>query len=359
MNKRIFVVGSEDPEMRLICSILHHKGERVAYACIEESTPDGSKLSYRRVSPNEAHCAHAVCWWMSDAKVYRPIDTIDTCMVWVECRVPDQLRPEELVDFLVDHHSKGDPVLGRRPSEYWIASSLGQVCELLSLGIEFATREDGQVDARWVRTPGCRGHSGKHGLPISAFEQDWQLMKAVRPEDALLVAAADHCLIHAYAGRCPGVDPEALARFRAKSRAAFQRRSVEDVLRDVEAANIELRAAPRIDIGRPVAFSGKFSGPGQQAIVRDMRRDRPVPELPEAAARLGESYLSGPLIGPDGRRKYTVSGPTSVVRQFLTYWAPRMGLVDTYSDPERGLAGGYELHEGNGIAAPLSQHHHA
>lgn len=75
--------------------------------------------------------------------------------------------------------------------------------------------------------------------------------------------------------------------------------------------------------------------------VADMRRPEPIPELPEAATRLGIGYLSGPLIGPDGRKKYTVSGSVVEVRAFFA-WAEREDLVDAYGDPERGFAGAYE-----------------
>ena len=75
--------------------------------------------------------------------------------------------------------------------------------------------------------------------------------------------------------------------------------------------------------------------------VRDMRRDKPVPELPEAAMRMGASYISGPLVGSDGRAKFTVSGSPATVRAFIEVYAPGQGLVDTYGDPARGFAGGY------------------
>jgi hypothetical protein len=119
-------------------------------------------------------------------------------------------------------------------------------------------------------------------------------------------------------------------RWRAESRAAFQQRSVEEVLADIESAQAELRRALLIELDGPSSIA-----------VADMRRDEPVPELPEAAMRLGVSYISGPLIGPDGRCKVTCSGRAEHVRAFLDHWAPAQGLVDTYGDPQRGFAGGY------------------
>lgn len=80
---------------------------------------------------------------------------------------------------------------------------------------------------------------------------------------------------------------------------------------------------------------------GPEVCVADMRRDKPVPELPEAAARYGYAYVSGPLASPDGREKITCSGEAHVVDAFLRHWAEREGLEDLYGDPARGFAGGY------------------
>src|SRR5690606_42081711 len=50
----------------------------------------------------------------------------------------------------------------------------------------------------------------------------------VIPDRYVLAAAADHCLAAAYRGECPGVDPDALMRWRVESRAAFQGRRSEE-----------------------------------------------------------------------------------------------------------------------------------
>ena len=57
--------------------------------------------------------------------------------------------------------------------------------------------------------------------------------------------------------------------------------------------------------------------------------------------RMGVAYVSGPIVGPDGRRKITCSGRSGHIESFLRHWAPSQGLVDTYGDPARGFAGGY------------------
>jgi hypothetical protein len=144
-----------------------------------------------------------------------------------------------------------------------------------------------------------------------------------------------------------------------QSRAKFQGVSPETILASVEAARRELAAAPIVwlrekqewravdQYGQDPEYSGAPEVCEEYETlvscgVRDMRRDTPVPELPEAATRDGVSYISGPLIGQDGRRKFTCSGTSEVVQAFIEHWAPVTGLIDIYGDPERGFAGGYE-----------------
>lgn len=182
---------------------------------------------------------------------------------------------------LIDHHRPGDTGYGKPPAEYMSASSLGQVLNLLGL----------------QPTPKQR-----------------------------LVAAADHCLAAAYRGECPGVDPDDLMAWRAESRATFQKRSVQDVLNDVRRAMDILRNPPAV-LRCPEVF------------VADLRGQH-VPELPEAAARLGRPFLSS-VIEKDGREKVVLqAAPDHVVRAFLNGEIVP-GLTDTYGDPARGFAGGY------------------
>lgn len=193
--------------------------------------------------------------------------------VWVECASTQQRH------VVIDHHRPGDTGYGLPPENYWEASSIGQACALLG----------------------------------------------VNPTPELqLVAAADHCLAHAYAGQCPGVDPDELMRWRAETRAAFQRRPIEAVLADVERARRALNDAPkRIIAGVEVADFG----------------DSTVPELPEAAARDGVPFVAT-VTTPDGRRKVgLMAAPPEVVRDWMA--SAKETLVDVYGDPERGFAGGY------------------
>lgn len=283
----VWVLGAPDPEMGVIETLLLTAGERVAYAL----------HGGRRVHAGVAYRGEAVQFVTDCGPVGEP-----EAWMLVECAVP---VPDAARMSRIDHHRPGDPGYGRPAREFLAASSLGQVLAVLGL---------------------------------------------TATEEHLLGAAADHCLGAAYAGRCPGVHPDALGRWRAETRARQQGRTVEDVLADVARAQEALLAAPRLVLhewadgtdrfGQLCDWSG-YPEVVQSIDVADMRRPAPVPELPEAATRLGFGYVSGPLVCPDGREKYTVSGSADQVRAFLAHWAPKEGLVDSYGDAERGFGGAY------------------
>jgi len=217
---------------------------------------------------------------------YRADNQIATeTVVMVECAVP-LIEGQSAV--VIDHHRPGDPGFGLPPAEFWRASSLGQV---------------------YLR-----------------LQQAGLVPMEPPPKDLVLAAAADHCLGAAYRGECPGIDPDELMAWRAASRAAFQGRSEELVVQDVENTRAALRAAPWFGL----------------AGLRDMRKDPPWPELPEAGAREGIGYVSGPLRAPDGKVKFTCSGSTAQVTAWML-WAEESGTLEhIYGDPARGFAGGYE-----------------
>lgn len=195
--------------------------------------------------------------------------------VTVECSAP----AGAVVVGCIDHHRPGDPGYGLPPAEYMAGSSLGQL--LARLGLE--------------PTPEQR-----------------------------LIAAADHCLTAAYAGQCPGVDPDALMHWRAQARAGFQRRAVAEVLADIDLAIAVLQGAPFVVIA------------GEE--VADLR-GRSVPELPEAAARIGRGFLAS--MTERGRMKMSIMGAGSDAVAAWMSSAAADGLTGIYGDPARGFAGGY------------------
>src|SRR5690606_22285652 len=63
---------------------------------------------------------------------------------------------------------------------------------------------------------------------VSVPQSDYRVI----PQSYVFAAAADHCLAAAYRGECPGVDPDALMRWRVAVRAAHQGRPVDELLDD-------------------------------------------------------------------------------------------------------------------------------
>lgn len=340
----IAILGASDPEMEAIENLLRGAGVAVVYA-----TVDGV-----RVHPGNAYSPE--CTWhdpSDDPYEWDEIVTVECC-------------PTTRVSTRIDHHREGDPGFGRPPSEFLTASSLGQVISWLARIGRFprvgvggvSTRSPGEIwqmstDAMW-----CVCVASEYGA---------QPIDVVIPHDLVLTAAADHCLGAAYRGECYGVDPDTLLRWRVSSRARHQHRvdsergtakgdvsHYEVLIRErIAAARLALETAPRIPLVQVWEADHAYDHDWSRSVcdgcswiddlyVADMRRDTPVDELVEAATRDGVSYIAGPFVGPDGRRKFTASGPSEVIEAFMTYWAPRNGLTGIYGDPARGFAGGYE-----------------
>lgn len=352
MTNYAAILGAPDPEMEEIENLLRGCGVTVVYA-----THGGE-----RVRASNAYRADGIAGTVTDS----------ASVLVVECDGPAIAPHLSAGAALADHHRLGDPGYGRPPSEFLAASSLGQV-------ITWLARMDALPAAIFGRV-GATGSAARIAATISYHHYvgawcvvDRHRTACVIPHHLVLTAAADHCLGAAYRGECPGVDPDELMRWRVESRAKFQGVDPGVILGRIEVARRELALAPviELDAGEPDGclvegwccncggsgawHSSRYWDEGDQmcdrcakrapdpsVAARDMRRDTPVPELVEAATRDGISYVSGPLIGPDGRRKFTVSGTQEVVAAFRQRWAPANGLVDIYGDPARGFAGGYE-----------------
>lgn len=295
---RLWILGASDPEMAAIESLLTKLGEKSVYA-----TKGGM-----RVHPANAYQADPI-----DEDGYAEL-------LLVEC-APTSAPIDAIV---IDHHRPGDPGFGCAPSQFFRASSIGQVVEHLS-------RRDLLAAVDWVR--GYHGYRSWYGGCgwIYWYHGRWwghaNYTACAIPRDLVFTAAADHCLGAAYRGECPGVDPDELAAWRLRSRAEFQRRDLAEMLRDYASTRARLESAPILDLGGGL-FAADMRGPV-------------APELPEVATRLGLAYVSGPLDTPDGRCKFTCSGSAEHIQQFLAGWAAANGICDTYGDPARGFAGGY------------------
>lgn len=192
-------------------------------------------------------------------------------IVFVECRVMG-LSPA----YILDHHQPGDPGYEGTPAQYLESSSLGQV--LAHLGLE-AT------------------------------------------EEQRLIAAADHCPSQAYRGECPGIDVQALARWRTASRAQRRGISEEEMERLIEEAKVMLETAEHIP------FCGTLLP------WLDSRKG----EVTEASARYNIPFMYRDVT-KEGKQKAGIMGAPAHV---ISAWMKECGLPRVYGNPHRGYAGGY------------------
>lgn len=255
---RIWILGASDPEMALIKDILRQQGERFVQALDERRRPVYAANAY-------------------DAKYPEVVQAQE--IFFVECAIAQIRIPSGARIVQIDHHRPGDPGYGGAPEIYLESSSLGQTL-----------------------------------LHLEARGKLVEITETIR-----FAAAADHCLHHAYRGRCPGIDPDALMRWRLASRAAHQRRPVEALIADLDRARQCLRE--RRDAGEEIPFF-----------------EETLPELPEASAR--ESIPFCAQLIERGRKKQVIQGASAeVLRQWMLE-KEQQGLV-VYGDPERGFAGCY------------------
>ncbi len=329
----LWVLGAPDPEMAAIEALLRAAGEPVEYAT-KAGRRVTAETAYQADPPHLVDSTLAIAALLSgetaaDPSTYGTVYRVE-CSWHPDCSLKQaaQLGQSEVV--VIDHHRPGDPGYGRPPAEFLAGSSIGQViAHLARLGL-----------LTWERLPWMvAGVPGALVAPYTApgaDDPDWWVYVAPDviarvPHDLVLTAAADHCLGAACRGKCPGVGLVALLQWRAVSRAAHQKRTVESVLADVAAAQEALRSVPRVSLLMRDIWAG----------VRDARA-RDIPELPEAACLLGVAYLATPAVRA-GERVKVVLGCASPdqVAAFLRGEGPAAELVDRYGDPARGFAGGY------------------
>ncbi|QQR76519.1 hypothetical protein IPJ63_03415 [Candidatus Nomurabacteria bacterium] len=192
-----------------------------------------------------------------------------------------------------DHHNPGDPGFGFPPENFWRGSSIGQLCKYLN---EEPT------------------------------------------EELLMVAASDHCFPAAYAGKCPGINPEEFAKFRISQKVAFYATDVRNAHKSTPSELEEI-----IQMTMQKISKAPIIEPG----LVDMRGQGFVEELPESAVRLGLAYISEIQDRdrnqvPTGNMKIVIGGCTDpeMVVSFME-WANALPnkVGNAYGDPIRGFAG--------------------
>ena len=139
MNKRLWILGTSDPEMAAVERLLRELGEAVVYATIDHKRCHaGNAYSKDIQSVNGEGYRHQDIYSVECAGHYYQYG--DSFTVNFENRI--------------DHHRPGDPGYGKPPAEYWQASSLGQVIAVLATFPEFcvcSTPVDGEDYDGYVR----------------------------------------------------------------------------------------------------------------------------------------------------------------------------------------------------------------
>lgn len=321
-HNRAWLLGAEDPEMAAIEHLLREAGETVARA-MAGGAPVTPASAYRATD--------------ADASV-----DCDGTLYLVECGLTPQFTAAIRSTVTIDHHRPGDTGCGKGPEEFLPASSLGQVLRRLAgFGltlVESATRGSGfpsTAEPGQVRLTDGSWH-------LSAGGGWWPIA-----DEIVLTAAADHCLAAAYAGKCPGVHPNALREFREHQLCHPSRASNRGETRTVEQVRESINAALRVVVAAPRIVLGGVE-------IADCRGPM-VADLPEAAMIAQLGYLAGGVPLREGERAKVVIGGcgtgttpgTEPVEAFLSGWAEGEGLIDLYptGDPReaavRGFAGGY------------------
>ncbi len=196
----------------------------------------------------------------------------------------------------IDHHRPGDPGYNLPPSNYWQASSLGQLAHFLGRNMEMGS------------------------------------------QDNLILAAMDHCPAAAIRGECPGVSAEDVLERKVAEIAGGTRESPETVLARIDLFRQRLATAPMIGIA--------LDSPSLADLrAWDTGAGYTLDYLAAQTAALAEGW--GVLLlthdQGDPRQKWTIAGHCTPhqIESFMKVWGPEHGLTGIYGVPSRGYAGGY------------------
>lgn len=216
----IWILGSDDAEMRQTDTLLRDCGQSVRYALVPE------RGGFRRVRPGEmgTTCGTHLdeIGWASE-EVSMLVARAD--LVAVEVAGP-------WGDPQIDHHDKAERT-SWGPDRFFQASSLGQTIErlaqMVALPAEVASRDPETALGPWTRRFVDHDEADlPPGTILPPAPGRWTLWRVVTtdtariehgdfgqrrlivfiPKPLVFEAAADHCLAAAFAGACPGIDPE-------------------------------------------------------------------------------------------------------------------------------------------------------
>ena len=266
------VLGAADPEMVCIENALRILNVPFCFAVVDGVRVHGGNAYSPAVTVNQG---------------------IREDALFVECAVAGCKRIN-----VADHHRPGDYGYGRDPSEFWEASSIGQVHRFLT---------------EWSAAHPSLGWTT-------------EVLDAAFGENRYVVAASDHCPGAAFAGKCPGVSYEALFTFRATNSAAFNGMTPDEWAAQVVVAIAALQAAPRVET--PHGFY----------VVIEERIN-----LLNHAQLIGSVPMQYRMDGTDRDPRTKVGLMVGDNPALVRHWMESMQgqLVDIYGDPMRGYAGGY------------------
>lgn len=264
-----FLLGAWDPEMEAIKGIVRKYGF-FAYA-----TKNG-KVCH----PGNAYKA--------DPVELREDDQI----ILVECE-PTNLIGDFPNVVRIDHHRERDPGFNMGPTQYWEASSIGQIHLLLN----------------------------------------------IRPtQGAMVLAAFDHCFPAAFRNECPGVSPFEVLELKRKEIAKKGRVSEEKVCERISFFRKKIAEAPKILIGPQVVRDLRDHYMGE-----DYSFDLLTAQVAVAIEGEVALFRDRNCAGEPERISLSGNAAPETISAFLKNWAPTQGLEDNYGSPERGYAGGYAL----------------
>jgi len=274
----LFVLGPDDPEMRAIQEVLTTYNMPFTFAVSAEYE---RRTSYDAVTPPEGTLVE-LCGGVYPKE-----------LIFVECSWVDPPLWRSGVHYF-DHHSPGDVGFYTPPIAYFAGSALGQVLNYL---------EKEEV------------------LDINDYIDTHPF--------TYMIAAADHCLLSAYKGECPGVESEAFKAWCLSTRTRDTGINEASMLARIERAEVAIQNAPTITIGGTKVACFEQS----------------IPELPEASFRTGIPIFSIVMDQRFNMQKVVLLGASATVITLWMQWAEHSSLVFRfYGNPNRNYAGAYPIH---------------
>ena len=267
-NSYVFYLGAKDPEMNRIESILSNGGYEYFYAHNNgELCNPGTAYSASPVTPSEG-----------------------STPVFVEC---EPTNSHDLNYINIDHHRPGDFGYSLTSSQYWEASSLGQLWSLL--------------------------------YPNTTPSHDDKLL-----------AAMDHCFGDALFGNCPGIDKSEVLYLKLENISKGTNHTLYEVKETLYRYVDVLSKSSTVQINSEfvIDITDLDLGVGYSVDVLTVQL---------ASIMMSKGVLYKTADKNHGRQKLVLNGQLNfeTVQYFMEHWGPNKGLTNIYGNPYRKYAGGY------------------